>query len=101
MAFAGRHNKRMEGVLNGTRAAPAFFHRYLKNVVADHQPALERDPRGGLFTHARLSDRSSLFVLPALWNQVRPPSSLPGSMCHLPPAKLRLALGSGSLPAAS
>src|SRR5579859_4072138 len=49
--------------------------------------ALERDPRGGLFAHARLSDRSSLFVLRALWNQVRPPSSLPGSICHLPPAQ--------------
>ena len=40
-----------------------------------------------LFTHARLSDRSSIFLLPALWNQVRPPLSLPGSICHLPPAQ--------------
>jgi len=83
------------------KGGPSFFHRYLKNVVADHQSAQERAPRGGCSpTLAYPIVRQSSCCLPFGIRCDRP-YPCPVLYVTSRQLKLRLALGSGSLPAAS
>src|SRR5215831_15497342 len=47
MAFCAGSKQTQGEERKWKKGGPSFFHRYSKNVVADHQPAQERAPRGG------------------------------------------------------
>jgi hypothetical protein len=50
-----------------------IFHQDSKTIVADHQQLRSAIGAEAILFHAQPSDRSSVFLVPASWNQVQPP----------------------------
>jgi len=66
-------------------AVPSRFHPNSKTIVTDHQSLNSAIGAEAISSTQRLSDRSLVFLVLVLWNQVQPPLCWPGSIRHLPP----------------
>ena len=63
-----------------------IFHQDTKTIVADHQQLKSAIGAAAISSTLSLSDHSLVFLLPASWNQVQPPSCWSGSTVSPPAA---------------
>jgi len=64
-----------------------IFHQDTKTIVADHQQLKSAIGAAAISSTHSLSDHSLVFLLPASWNQVQPPSCWSGSIVSPPAAR--------------